>query len=471
MARTRSVRAGFEQRFLRRMRLLGFESAASIAVGFSGGYDSLALALALRAVSAPLDLELILVHVDHGLRSESAADARWCVHLAEVIGIPIEVATASSGPRHQRERLGVEEAARRERYLALARIAESNQSPVIALGHQIEDQAETVLLHLVRGSGLRGLSGMRERETRAIPWWTDSGADPPRFEVIRPLLHESRQAIVDYVDSHELTPIHDPTNDDRVFDRNWIRHEILPRFEERWPAAQKTIGRSAFVLGPDVDFLDQQTEAAIETVISSDRTLRTDMLRTLHPAISSRVARCWLELIGVDEIGQDVIERVEAFASSDNEARVIEIGRGISITGAGGALIPVEQLRANAIDEMPMDSGRETAGWHVEIVDSTTNVHGIAHAPPGAPLRVRTLRPGDCWYGTQQHVTDDLRAYGIHPLLRENLLAMVANGGVLLIPAIYPTIRSRVDEVGAKKVGVRWTRVRESGKTGESSES
>ena len=153
---------GLEQRLLARFRDARIPGDAPLIVAFSGGPDSLALAAGLTHVRAVTGLPLLLVHVDHRLRDTSGADAEAAIALGRQIGIDIVVSRVPVPPREAHPGAGLEEAARRERYRILRDEAHRVGAHFVVTGHHREDQAETVLLHLLRGSGLHGAAGMAE---------------------------------------------------------------------------------------------------------------------------------------------------------------------------------------------------------------------------------------------------------------------------------------------------------------------
>lgn len=209
--------------------LIGKFPRAHIAVAFSGGADSTALLAALATLARRhRHLALRAVHVDHGLQPGSRRWARHCVQLARALRVRIIVRRVSvdvtSGQSH-------EAAARTARYAAFAHLLDADECLVTA--HTLEDQAETVLLQLLRGAGVEGLCAMH--------------ADAPlaRGRLVRPLLDVSRAALREYVRSRGLRWIEDPMNLDLRFDRVYLRQEILPRLGERWPGAPRALARSA----------------------------------------------------------------------------------------------------------------------------------------------------------------------------------------------------------------------------------
>jgi len=457
MTRGRSVRSGFEQRLLATLRSCDLSGQRAI-LGFSGGPDSLALAAAMSRLHSLVDLDLLLVHIDHRLRTESYRDAEHCRELAlaldlplRVIELPWELADRSLG-------LGIEEQGRRERYLALATAASDWGTDVMLTAHQANDQAETVLLHLFRGSGLPGIAGMQPLEARPIPWWEQGATPAPSFRIVRPMLREPRRLIERYLDECELVAVHDISNASVDFDRNWVRLQVLPRIEERWPAVVETLARSAEAARLDTDLLDRLTVDAGSTRDPTDRTLRTDTLLSLDRAIAYRSIRRWLPDVGVDEIGHDVVARIYELALSGDSSRTVEAGSDVRVLIADGSLMAEHDLFETAGHALPIDTGDPESAWTIDIGPDVFGAAAVLFVPDGEAISIRPVRPGDRWYGTRRPVVEDLRAAGVHPRVRPHVLAVVADQGVLLIPAIYPTIRTDLSDVQGTEAGIRWQR-------------
>lgn len=458
MTRSSSNRSGFEQRLLATLRDIGVAPATRLTVGFSGGRDSLALAAGLSRVAPLLGADIRLVHVDHRLRTGSAEDAIACRGLADALGLAIEILTLKPGLPARSTGIGLEEAGRRERYLALARSAADWGSTDLVLGHQSNDQAETVLMHLFRGAALDGLAGMRLVERRQVPWWDDEMPDVWTGNFLRPLLAETRNSIDEYVAQLGLRPIEDESNRSTVFDRNWVRLKVLPSIAERWPAAIESIQRSSHALDTDRRYLDELADKAAWEAIRNDRTLCTDTVSRLHPSIAARVIDRWLRVFGIEDVDHDVIDRVYSLALAGNETQRIEIGDGQVAVLANQRLTTADVLIQNTVGYLPLDAPESGIVWAVDCYADPHPGDFAIEVPTAAQPMVRRVQPGDRWFGGRRTVREDLRTAGIHPLLRDRVLAVVVEEGVLLIPAIYPTIRSMQSDGPVKKVGVRWSR-------------
>jgi tRNA(Ile)-lysidine synthetase-like protein len=235
-----------------------FAPRTPLAVAFSGGQDS----SCLLHVLGGHDLDLLAVHVDHGLRPDSAADARRALELATAMGAAAEVVTVDVASYRQRQ--SVQQAARAARYQALGAVARKAGARALLVAHTADDQAETVLLNLVRGSGLRGLAGMRIDETidlqrlgPAVPSLTDV---PARVRVARPLLKVGRATTLAYCAEAGLSLIADPSNLSRVYTRNRVRLDLLPALERFNPAIRDVLSRTAELAADD--------DAALEQVVT-----------------------------------------------------------------------------------------------------------------------------------------------------------------------------------------------------------
>jgi tRNA(Ile)-lysidine synthase len=221
------------------------DPALPILVGVSGGPDSLCLLDVLHR----LGYSLIVAHFDHCLRPDSAQDAAHVQKVAESLTLPFILGREDVRALAETESLSLEEAARKARYRFLFDTGRRVCAQAVAVAHSADDQVETVLMHLLRGSGLSGLRGMAYRSL-AAEW----GSNIP---LIRPLLGIWRSEIIEYCRDHDLQPHFDPTNQDTAFYRNRLRHHLIPTLEEYNPQARQVIWRMARTLAADADVLDE----------------------------------------------------------------------------------------------------------------------------------------------------------------------------------------------------------------------
>jgi len=221
-------------------------------VGVSGGPDS----LCLLDVLVHLDYNIIITHFDHCLRSESRAEAQVVRKTAEDMGIPFLLGQKNVVRYAETHRLSVEEASRVARYEFMFQQAERLGVQAVAIGHNADDQVETVLMHLLRGSGLSGLRGMPYRSL-PNPWSNE-------IPLIRPFLDVWREEIETYIESHELHPSIDISNLDTRFYRNRLRHELIPYLENYNPRLRQLIFRMVGVLQGEYDIVESLVDTRWE---------------------------------------------------------------------------------------------------------------------------------------------------------------------------------------------------------------
>ena len=221
-------------------------SSPLLAVGLSGGRDSVALLAALAEAAPSRGWRLAAVHVHHGLSPHADTWADFCSGLCQRLGVPLVLTRV----RVEGGGEGLEAAARRARYRVFADL----DADALILGHHREDQAETLLFNLLRGSGLRGLAAMPAR--RLLP---RTGKAP--LPLLRPLLDTPRADIEAFLEAQGLAWIEDESNQDPAYSRNFLRHQVLPLLQERFPAAA-SLARTARLAG--------ESEALLEAMAAED---------------------------------------------------------------------------------------------------------------------------------------------------------------------------------------------------------
>ncbi len=339
-SRPRSSTAGFEQRLLHRARNRGFAGRHHIVIGFSGGPDSCALAAALARLGDRTPERAFLVHVNHKLRPESDGEAAYALELARTIGLPCERIDLATGFQSKYPGVGIEEAARRERYLALASVARRLGTDLLATAHHQDDQVETVLLHLMRGSGLHGASGMRELSTIHVPWWDEATGTAPLYRLWRPLLVEAKTDIDAYSASCGLRPVHDPSNVDCEFRRNAVRHDVIPVLESVFPAVRESLSRFAEVASAEDELVQALADEAYDKCKADDGALRLTSWFGYPLAVQRRVMLTWLrESTVTSDVPFERVTEVCDLALTWRLSARIEVGDGRSATIIGSDLV------------------------------------------------------------------------------------------------------------------------------------
>ena len=293
--------SGFARRLLAEWQSIALEAAADggVVIAVSGGADSTALLLAFDELSKAqlIDFKLTVAHLNHQLRGPSSdEDAQWVAELSDRLGHEIILGDAPVRTRASAQRDNLEQAARRARYKFLSDAAQSCGARAVLTAHIIDDQAETVLLNLLRGSGTEGLSGMPRLRV------LDAGGD---VMLIRPLLSWARRADTEeFCRERSVGFRTDAMNEDERFARVRVRRKLLPLLETFNPRAVEALARTADLLRDDVAALEEQAAQLLhEAVGSAEKNheamsetlpLRVDVLRAATPAIQRRALRQWI---------------------------------------------------------------------------------------------------------------------------------------------------------------------------------
>lgn len=395
---------------------LGVLPPTALCVGYSGGLDSSVLLHALAACAPARAQGLRAWHVHHGLHPQADAWAAHCAETCARLGLEFSVSRVSvalgggDGP---------EAAARRARHAAFA--AGLGESETLLLAHHRDDQAETVLLRLLRGSGPDGLAAMRA--------WRDCG----RGRLWRPLLNLPRAALQAYAATHRLRWIDDPSNDEHGYDRNFLRHRVLPVLRERWPQADAAFATSANLNAHAVELLEREDATALAEVRSLDpQALSRSALRALPMARRARVLRRWIATLGLPPLPAEGVAQIESQlldARADAEA---EFAWHDAIVRAWRDLLHAERQRPalaedwsvewDGRDALPLPDGGE---WRLHGADRF-DMPCLAHTRRGGE---RIALPGRSHRHALKQV---LQSLGVPPWERRRLPLLSTLDGELL---------------------------------------
>ena len=250
---------------------------SSILIGLSGGVDSVVLLHLLHKLAARFSWQLSALHVHHGISQNADAWVEFCADLCARHQISLHIERVDIEPLRAH---GIEAAARKLRHAAFAR----QPCDFVALAHHADDQAETLLLQLLRGAGVRGASAMPVLSLSKWPLLARRSGSP---NILRPLLHCSRQEILDYAAAHDLQWIEDESNADDNYPRNFLRHRVLPLLSEKFPAYRDTLARSAQHFAEASKLLDDLARLDAPDLFPSDKTTSHS---TWLPKYGSQVA-------------------------------------------------------------------------------------------------------------------------------------------------------------------------------------
>jgi tRNA(Ile)-lysidine synthase len=247
----------------------------TVVIGVSGGPDSLSLLYVLNALKNEFNLKLYIAHLDHMLRQNSSADQRFVEKTAKKLDLPL---TCEKINVKEIARKGsLEEVCRNLRFGFLFKVARAVKADKIALGHNLDDQAETVLMRILRGSGLSGLSGI-------LPKKEISG-----FTIVRPLIAIKRKEIEAFLKRKKLVPRIDQSNSEDIYLRNKIRHKLLPDLEKNYNRnIKQVLSHTAESVANDYDFLGKVSISAAKRLSSY---IKLNEFSRLHPAVRRMVLR------------------------------------------------------------------------------------------------------------------------------------------------------------------------------------
>lgn len=404
---------------------------STVVVAVSGGADSAALLHVLQQLAPGQRWHLHVAHVNHQLRgAESDADAAFVAQFAARAGLPCTVKSIDVA-RAQQAQSSPENTARRLRYRLLAGIARNVEAPFIALAHHQDDQAETVLLHLLRGSGLAGLAGMRyasplqltndvEQTPRHLAGNREDnqetrGPSEPSLTLVRPLLDVSRADIRAYCARRGLAFREDSSNETIAPQRNWLRHAVLPLLETRYPAVARTLARAAHVLAEDHAYLAETAEDWLyrhARECADGVLLAHDAWRALPSALQSAVLRCAVGRVagGVQGLehahvanARDALREgksgVTASLPGGLLCRAEHDGIWLGYAPAQAASAPVTLAIPGRTEIAPLGCAIHAALVEPSAVEFPTECPGaeawLDAALVAGPLRVRTRCPGD----------------------------------------------------------------------------
>ncbi len=433
-----------------------------VVAAVSGGPDSVALLDVLDRIKGELGLTLFVAHLDHRLRGrEAKEDAKFVEDLALSRGFPFVLGTEDVADFARRAGLSVEEGAREVRYRFLDHVARNLKADEVALGHTRDDQAETVLMRLIRGGGRRGLGGMA----------------PRRGKFVRPLLEVSREEILKYLKERGLPFREDSTNRDLSFMRNRVRHVLLPLLRERFnPEISEVLCREAEVWRAEDEYLQSLAEKVLADVLrdigGGKIVLDIGGLLRYHIAIRRRVARLAYRAVAGS---LPDFRSTERFLHVAEEGGCIDLPGGVRVQRAGEVLV----LRCGDVPPFryPLAVGGRTFVRETGLVLEAE----LMERPPSEALKedgrtayidwravkgklwVRSRLPGDriqpfgmC--GTRK-VKDILIDRKVPRLLRGEVPLVVDDEGVLWVVGVCLSERAKVTEDAEKVLRIRARKV------------
>lgn len=380
-----------------------------LVVAVSGGADSACLLHVLAQHKGELGVELHIAHLNHQLRgAESDSDAGYVADLAAQMGIPATIERRDVRAYRDQKGCSLEEAAREVRYSFLAGVASVMGASKVVVGHTRDDHVETILMHLLRGTGTTGLRGLQPHSL--LPCGRDRG----RIEMVRPLLEVTRQETLDYCQGYHLEPRSDSSNLSPAFLRNRVRLELLPVLRNYNPAIDKALLRLATIAGDDLSFIEEQASRLWDEVATEEGgALYLDVGRLvgLPRAMQRQMFRLAIAQLrgSLKDVEADHVQAMVDFLSRPAGKRLC-LPDGLTLSTEYGRLVlslgktpscPLPPLE----DEFDINVPGETIspGWRVkaEVFQASVGngqnglVATLDLEKAGKRLTVRRRRPGD----------------------------------------------------------------------------
>jgi len=425
-----------------------FKPGDQVLVAVSGGADSTALLNLLHQHREELGISLHVAHLNHMLRrGEAELDVKFVENLAQRLGIPVSVEAIDISVLAKQEKMGIEETARQARYEFFERAADKIGATKIAVGHTADDNIETFLMRLLRGSGLKGLCG--------IP--------PKRGKIVRPLIKIWRREIEDYVGALKLVPRRDHTNYESRYLRNSVRLKLIPQLKIYNLNIKEIILQTVLLLTEDSLYLENKISEVLSEVIISSNTeeIKIDIskLQSLELSLPGHILRMAVEKIKGDLTQlsfthvHDILGKLEA-----TEKWELHLPGGIFVIGNRGELVICKEkpkirevkpfrysLPVPGEIEIP-ETGRVVRGSFVEEIEKGNNpdVAFVDYDVLGKEIIIRNKLPGDRFSPLGVKGTKKLQDFFVDekvPVEERDLIPIVESGGKIIWVAGF-----RIDE-------------------------
>jgi tRNA(Ile)-lysidine synthase len=379
-----------------------FSQGDRVVVAVSGGPDSVALLHILDALKDVYGIKLHAAHLEHGLRGEeSEGDMKFVESLCDGLSIPLTVGSEDVGAVAKLDGLSVEAAARKVRYGFLDEVLEDTGFKKLATGHNANDQAETVLINLMRGSGIAGLSGMKPA----------MGG-----KVVRPLIEARRAEIMAYLEQKKIEYRTDSSNSDTRFDRNKVRGVLIPLIEKEFnPSIVDSLARTASVFSMVYEYFKDQVEKSMQAAVKTEEgraTLNLELFNSYPDIVKLFTFHRILRSLEDDEqvISYDTLSALLNVADKSRSGSRIDIGCGIIALKEFNRIVIGRDLALYEPYEVPLNVPGETAVegtgyvYRVEVLKERPGTGDVYRSGESAyfdfselalPLVARNWREGD----------------------------------------------------------------------------
>ena len=418
----------------------GISAPFRVLLGLSGGADSMALLHILHGWSNR-GVDVVAVHVHHGIRGEEAdRDEQFVCEQCRALGVPLYVVHADVPAIASAERTGLEETGRAVRYAVFDEVASQVGADVIATAHTASDQAETVLMHIVRGSGSRGITGIR----------------PRRGAIIRPLLSAFRAELEAYCAENAIPYVTDSTNADPAYTRNAVRQCVLPVLRDLNPAADAALCRLADHTAADEEYLDAVARDTLDSLRQPDGSYQRQPLLSQHSAIRYRVLRMTLEESGCRSLEEKHLLLAEQCVTDGHGAVELPGDRVLSADQttfrvAARVSAPQDLPCAMSVSSLPFTFQwmGETVTLRLVDTDDTSEAekvhklflkYAIDYDKIQGELCLRPRRSGDAFHPAGRGIGKTVKALfqecGIPTAERDAYPLLCDEAGIVLVPGL-----------------------------------
>ena len=435
---------------------------SSILIGLSGGADSVALLHLLHELAPRFSWQLSALHVHHGISPNADAWASFCADLCAQYHIRLKIERVDIAPLREH---GIEAAARKLRHVAFAK----QPCDFVAVAHHADDQAETLLLQLLRGAGVRGASAMPVLSLSNRPFFPERGNTP---KLLRPLLQCSRQEILGYAAAHQLRWIEDESNADDNYPRNFLRRLVLPVLGEKFPAYRDTLTRSAQHFAEASELLDELARLDAQDIPPQlsgeqrhDITLDVSRLQSLTPIRAKNLLRYFLHSSGAtmpqavqldDMLRQLRNARTDAavcIAYDDWQVRRYQ-NRVYALRG-------LDEFDHSLVLPWQGEAELDWPALNARLMFSRTRGTGISLAKlQNAPVTLRLRRGGETLRPHPNAATRTLKnllqEHHVPPWRRERLPLLYCGEELVSVPGVATAAAYQAD---AQEEGVQWSEI------------
>lgn len=415
------------------------KSGTTVAVGISGGRDSVALLHYLKENKDKLNITLKGVLVEHGIRESAKDESLWVQKLCKNWDIPLKVYSVNVPEYCKEQKLTIEQGARALRYDCFADAKNSGFCDYIATAHHLLDNVETVLMRVFRGTGIKGLSGIKDT----------------RDYFIRPILSTTREEIDEYIREHGLSYFDDETNADTVYTRNFIRHELVPKIREKYPKMEESILRLSRLASMDEEYFDE---------IVSDKIIKLDgnawgvsIKDTKSPAVFSRLVRKAFSLLGVNQDVEDRhVELISALVKGEN-GETLDMPYGVVVTKEYENLVFYKKENVEFAD-IPLvydDYEINNTGFHVEKINVREPNALCIDFDKAEGAVFRTRKTGDYFKrfgGGTKSLGDYLTDIKLPVRRREKVIVLAKENEILAILGVEISEKVKIDKSTKKMI-------------------